>query len=186
MTATPSALGTRADRARASPWFIGEGAVLVLLGVAAAALPLLAGLAGALVFGWVLIISGVMGFAMLIGSRDHTHAAFGAVSALVALVIGALILWRPLVGAIALAILLAAYLVIDGVALIGMGLDQRKRAARGWPWVVASGVIDILLGLFILALGPLAETTVLGFVIAIDLVVGGIALVALGLHARRA
>jgi uncharacterized membrane protein HdeD (DUF308 family) len=173
-------------RRLAAPWFIVEGLFLILLGVVAAALPGLAGVAGALVFGWVLILAGIFGLGSIFGSRPHAHLALGVVSALAALVIGGLIVWAPLVGAITLALFLAAYLLIDGATLIGLGMDQRKRAARGWPWLIVSGAVDIVLALVILALGAGADATLLGVLIAIDLIVAGIALVTLGLHARRA
>jgi len=175
-----------AQRRGAAVWFIVEGVLLIVLGAAAAWLPALAGIAGALVLGWVLIVSGVFGLAALIGSREHAHVWFGVISALIAIVVGALIVWRPLAGAIGLAILLAAYLLIDGAALIGMALDQRRRPAQGWPWLLVAGVVDVLLGVFVLALGPIADAVVIGYVIALDLAVGGIALIMLGVHARRA
>ncbi len=51
---------------------------------------------------------------------------------------------------------------------------------------MASGVLDLLLAVLIAALGPLSDAVLLGFVIALDLVVAGIALTGLGLAARRA
>ena len=84
-----------------------------------------------------------------------------------------------------LAIFIAAYLLVDGVALIGLAWDQRKRAARGWPWLMVSGVVDVVLAILVLAMGPLSSTVLLGFIIAIDLAIAGIALVTLGVHARR-
>jgi uncharacterized membrane protein HdeD (DUF308 family) len=185
MTSTP-ATRPPPHRRLAGPWFIVEGVFLILLGVAAAALPTLAGVAGALVFGWVLILVGAFGLGSIIGSRHHAHLVLGVISAAAALVIGALIVWTPLAGAVTLALFLAAYLLIDGATLIGLGMDQRKRAARGWPWLIVSGVVDIVLGLLILALGAGADAFLLGILIAIDLIVAGIALVTLGLHARRA
>jgi uncharacterized membrane protein HdeD (DUF308 family) len=185
MTST-HATRPRPHRRLAGPWFIVEGVFLILLGVAAAALPTLAGVAGALVFGWVLILVGTFGLGSIIGSREHAHLALGVVSALAALVIGALIVWTPLAGAITLALFLAIYLLIDGATLVGLAMDQRKRQARGWWWLAVSGVIDILLAIVILALGAAADATLLGIIIALDLIVAGIALVTLGLHARRA
>ena len=186
MTAPPAPLRPRPHRRLAAPWFVVEGVLLIVLGVLAAALPGLAGVAGALVFGWVLIMAGVFGLVAIFGSRHHAHQVLGVVSALVAVAAGALIVWSPLVGAVTLALFIAAYLLIDGAALIGLGLDQRKRGARGWPWLIVSGVLDIALGLVILAMGAGADATLLGFLIALDLIVAGIALVTLGLHARRA
>jgi len=186
MTAPPAPLRRLPHRRAAAPWFIVEGVLLIVLGVLAAALPGWAGVAGALVFGWVLIMAGLFGLVAIFGSRHHVNQALGVVSALVALAAGGLIVWNPLVGAVTLALFIAAYLLIDGVALIGLGLDQRKRAARGWPWLIVSGVIDIALALAILAMGAGMDATLLGFLIALDLIVAGIALAALGLHARRA
>ena len=185
MTAA-AASAAPALRRRAAPWFIVEGVLLIVLGVLAAALPAMAGVAGALVFGWVLVLAGVFGLGSVLGARRHAHLAFGVVSALVALAVGLLIVWRPLVGAVTLAIFIAAYLLVDGVALIGLAWDQRRRAARGWGWVMTSGVVDVLLALLVLGLGPLSSAVLLGFIIAIDLAIAGIALVTLGWHARHA
>jgi uncharacterized membrane protein HdeD (DUF308 family) len=186
MSAAPTSPGPAPGRHRASPWFIAEGVLLVILGLAAAFLPGIAGIAAALVFGWVLIVSGVFGLVSIFASRDHAHIVFGAISALVAIVVGALIVWRPLIGAVALAIFIAVYLFIDSLALFGLATDQRRRHAKGWAWLIVAAVIDFLLALFVLAMGPLSDTVLLGFVIAIDLIVAGIALVTLGLAARRA
>jgi uncharacterized membrane protein HdeD (DUF308 family) len=174
------------DRHKAAPWFIGEGVGLIVLAALAVVAPILAGVTGALLFGWLLTLSGVVGFVSLLGSQRHTHQLWSALSALVALMAGGLILWRPIFGAAALAIFIAAYLLLDAVALIGMGLDQRHRHAKGWVWLIVSGAVDVLLAGFIVALGPLSDTVLLGYVIAFDLLVGGIALFTLGLAARKA
>jgi len=144
MSVTPL-FATSAERRRAAPWFMVEGGLLIVLGVVAAVLPRLAGVAGAAVFGWVLILAGVFGLSSVIGARRHAHMAWSIVSGLVALVVGALIVWAPLAGAIALAFLLALYLLVDGVALIALAWDQRKRAAKRWAWLMVSGVVDVVL-----------------------------------------
>lgn len=182
MTAAAAPLPRRG----AAPWFIVKGVLLILLGTLAAALPELAGVAGALVFGWVLVLAGLFGIISLFGSRSHAHPLLTAISALAALVAGGLILWRPLIGAVTLAIFIAAYLFVDGIALVGLGWDQRRRAARGWPWLIVAGVVNVLLALVILAMRPLGNVLLLGFFIAVDLIIAGIAMVTLGLHARRA
>jgi uncharacterized membrane protein HdeD (DUF308 family) len=186
MTETTAVSAPTPHRRHVAPWFIIEGVLLILLAVLAAALPRIAGVAGAVVFGWVLILAGVLGLTSLFGSRHHAHPMLSAVSGVVALVMGGLIVWHPLIGAAALAILLAAYLLIDGVVLIGIGMDQRERKARGWPWLIVAGLVDLLLGGLILAMGALSDTALIGFIIAIDLATAGIAMISLGLHSRAA
>ncbi len=93
--------------------------------------------------------------------------------------------YPSVVGAAALAFVIALYLLLDGVALIGLAWDQRKRMGRRWPWLMLSGVLDLLLAGLIAALGPLSDAVLLGFIIALDLIVAGIALTGMGLAARR-
>ena len=40
---------------------------------------------------------------------------------------------------------------------------------------MASGVVDVLLAILVLALGPISSAVLLGFIIAIDLAIAGIA-----------
>jgi len=185
MTATHFPIGSQA-RHRVAPWFIAEGVLLIVLGVLAAALPGIAGVAAAVVFGWVLILAGLFGLTSLIGSREHTHLVWSIVSGVVALVVGALIVWAPLVGAVTLALFIACYLLVDGIALAGLAWDQRRRGAARWGWLMASGVLDVLLAVLIVVLGPLSDAILLGFVIALDLIFAGIALAAMGMAARKA
>jgi uncharacterized membrane protein HdeD (DUF308 family) len=173
-------------RRKAGPWFIVEGVLLILLAILAAALPEVAGVAGALVFGWILVMAGVFGLGSLFGERRHAHLIFSILSGLAALAAGLLIIWNPLIGVVTLSIFIGAYLLLDGVATLGLAWDQRRRGARGWPWLIFSGVVDLLLGLLVLAMGPRASALLLGFIIAIDLGLAGIALITLGVHARRA
>jgi uncharacterized membrane protein HdeD (DUF308 family) len=166
-------------------WFIIEGVLLAILGILAAALPAIAGLTAALVFGWVLLVSGIFGFVALFATRGNAHPAWSIISALVALAAGALVLWAPLAGVLSLALLIAAYLIIDAIASIALAFDQRRRVAPGWGWLILTGAVDLILAGFIIFLRPSADAVLVGFVVAIDLIFGGVALIGLGLAARR-
>ena len=54
-----AAVTSSALRHGASPWFIVKGVLLLILAALAAALPGHAGVAAALIFGWVLVLAGV-------------------------------------------------------------------------------------------------------------------------------
>jgi len=172
-------------RRKAAPWFIVEGVLLILLGIVAAVLPVLAGVAAALVFGWVLILSGIFGIVSLFGARAHTHVVWGAISSLVAVAVGVLVVIFPLSGAVALAIFIAAYLFIDATAMTGLAMDQRKRGGAAWIWLLLAAVASVALAIFVLILGPRSDALVVGVIVAIDLIVGGLALITLGWAARR-
>jgi len=165
--------------AKRSPWLTLEGVLLVVLGLAALWLPFAAGLAVALVLGWILLLSGGAGLISAVVGRDHLHLGWGLASAAIALVIGLVILLFPLVGAVGLSLLIGIYLLTDGVALIGAALDQRRRAARRWGWLMASGVADVLLAVLVILLSAAGSAVLLGVIIGIDLLLAGIALIVL-------
>jgi uncharacterized membrane protein HdeD (DUF308 family) len=173
-------------RRHAAPWFIVEGILLIALGAVAAGLPVVAGVAAALVFGWVLILSGIFGIVTLFAARAHTHIIWGGVSSAIAMLVGVLVVVFPLAGAVGLATLVAAYLVVDAIAMVGLALHQRQHGGWGWIWLLVAAIASLALAAFVMLLSAQGDATLVGIIVAIDLVVGGIALVSLGIVARRA
>jgi uncharacterized membrane protein HdeD (DUF308 family) len=163
-------------------WLVVEGVLLIVLGVASLVLPWAAALAAALVFGWILVLSGILGVVGAFAARARLHPGWSLVSGLIALVVGGLMLWAPLAGAIGLTLLLAAYLAADGVVLIVLALDQRRRRSPRWGWLLFSAIADLLLAVAIVALSPFTAPMVLGVVVGIDLILAGAAVLALASH----
>ena len=190
---TTGPVGFGAAQAEAGPppghgsiWFAIEGAVLIALGVLAVIFSLMAGVAAAVLIGWLLVISGVVGLVSTFRGAGHTHRTWSVVSALLAILVGLLVIVNPIAGALGVAVLIGVFLILDGVAQIGLALDQRKRGVARWGWFLAVGVFDILLALLILALGPLGATALLGFVVGVDLILAGVALIAVRRTGLRA
>ena len=172
---------------RASPrtWFILEGVALTLLGVLAFALPLAAGLAAALVFGWLLILGGGISLVALVrtrrrrwrrsptpGARRHSRA-------------GVLALVYPWVGAWTLALLAAAYFFVTGVALAMVSVKLKRLQAPGWYWLLAPAAVDLALGVLAVFIAPVAAPLFVGYLVGIDLIVAGWALLAFAASRRR-
>jgi uncharacterized membrane protein HdeD (DUF308 family) len=104
------------------------------------------------------------------------HQGWSIASAVLALVAGLLILFYPLAGTALLAFFLGLYLLLDGVSLIGLALDQRKRGSARWALLLASGIVDILLAVLLFALGGVGSAIVIGVILGLDLIVAGAAL----------
>ncbi len=159
-----------------SPLLIVEAVLLILLGIAAIVTPLFAGLFVATIIGVILMISGAIGLATALGGGVHVHRGWSVLSAVIALLVGLLILFNPLAGAAGLVLLIGAYLLLDGVTLIGLSMDQRKRGSSRWAFLLGSGVLDLLLAALILTLGAVGGTVVVGVIVGIDLIAAGVAL----------
>jgi uncharacterized membrane protein HdeD (DUF308 family) len=162
-----------------SPILTLEAIALIVLGAAALLLPLFAGLFVGTIIGVVLLISGIVGLVSAFSGGPHLHRGWSILSAVIALVVGLLVLFNPLAGVVSLTLLLGAYLLLDGVSLIGLALDQRKRGSSRWSLVLVSGIVDLILALLIIMLSGIGSAVVVGVILGIDLIAAGIALLAL-------
>jgi len=157
-------------------WLTIEGVLLILLGIAAVAMPLMAGIAAALVFAWILILTGLVGLISAFAGRAHSHLGWSLASAIIALVIGVILLVYPLAAAVALTIVIGAYLLLDGVTLVGLALDHRRRRTAAWGWLLVSGLIDIVLAAIIIFMNAFSSAMFVGIIVGLSLIFAGVAL----------
>jgi uncharacterized membrane protein HdeD (DUF308 family) len=169
-----------------STWLTIEAILLIVLGVFALLAPLFAGLALAVTLGVVLVAAGVLGLIAAYAGRGHAHQGWSLASAAIALIVGVLVLVWPLAAAAGLTIVLGAYLLLDGVSLIMLSLDHRRRGDRRWGWLLVSGVVDLLLAGVLITLSAVGSTVLVGFIVGLDLILAGIALLMLHRSGRRA
>lgn len=165
--------------------FVAEGVVLVLLGLAAVAVPLLAGVTVTVFLGWILLFAGVLGLVATWRARGAPGFGWALVSALAAIVAGVLVLWDPLAGLVSLTSLLTAYFIVDGIFMIVLAIAHRRELSGRWEWILVNGIIDLILAAVIIAGLPGTLAWALGLIVGIDFVYGGTALVALALAAHK-
>ena len=164
--------------------FLFEGIVLIVLGTLAVLVPAVASLAATIVFGWILLLSGVMGLIATLRARQSPGFGWSMLSAVLGIVAGIILLVTPLQGVLSLTAVLIAFLIIEGVATVLFALEHRKGASGRWSWLLASGILDIALGGILLAGLPGTAVWALGLLVGINMIFGGWALVWMALHAR--
>jgi uncharacterized membrane protein HdeD (DUF308 family) len=163
-----------------------EGIVSMLLGLAAVVLPSLASMAVTLFLGWALLAGGVVGLVLTVWARQLPGFWWSLLSGLLAVCTGVALLVWPTQGTLALTVLVAAYFLAEGALTIVYALAHRRELSERWGWLLASGLLDLMLGLFIAVWLPDAAGWLIGLLIGIDMIFGGAALVAMALAARRA
>jgi len=166
--------------------FLVEGVALLVLGATAIALPLLATLTLTIVFGWLFLVSGVIGMITTFMMRKAPGFWWSLISAVLGIVVGLLLLASPLSGAISLTILLVVFFIIEGGASIMLALDHKRELSGKWGWMLVSGIIDLVLAAFIFAGLPSTAAWAIGLLVGINMVFGGSALIAMALQARKA
>ena len=95
-----------------------------------------------------------------------------------------LLLW-PLTGVLTLTLLLITFFIIEGAASIMFALEHKRELSGRWGWMLASGIVDLILAAIILAGLPGTAAWALGLLVGINLVFGGTALIGMALHARE-
>jgi uncharacterized membrane protein HdeD (DUF308 family) len=165
--------------------FLAEGIILVVLGAAAIVIPALAGLATTIFLGWLFLIGGVVGLVSAFGARHAPGVVWALLSALLAMIAGGVLVWNPLEGLVTLTYVLIAFFIADGILIIILAISHRRALSGRWEWMMVNGIIDLVLAAVIIAGLPGALFWALGLLVGIDLVFGGISLIAMALEARK-
>jgi len=164
-------------------WSIALSVLMIIAGVLAIALPPIAGITVTLLVGWALIFSGA---AHLVFAW-HTGSAGGVVWELlvgvVYIVAGGYVLMHPLVSMAALTLALAVFLFIE--AILEFILSFKLRPMPGSGWLVADGIITLVLAVMIGTTWPFNTGWVLGTLVGISILFSGVSRLMLSIGARR-
>lgn len=165
--------------------FLIEGIILILLGAAAIILPVIATLAFTLVIGWLFLISGVVGLITTFWMRKAPGFWWSLVSAVLGIAAGLVLIRWPISGTVSLTLVLIAFFIIEGIATLAYAFEHRAQLSDRWGWMLASGIVDLILAGIIFAGLPGTATWALGLLVGINLLFGGTAMVGMALAARR-
>jgi uncharacterized membrane protein HdeD (DUF308 family) len=182
----PAEIAAALKKSMSDHWrlFMAEGVVLVVLGLAAIVIPPVAGLATTIIIGWLFLIGGAVGIVATSGAHRAPGFGWSLFSAIVALLAGIVLLWNPWQGLATLTYVLIAFFLIDGVLIIVLALEHRRELTGRWEWMMIGGIMDLVLALIIISGLPGSLAWALGLLVGIDLVWGGMSLIAMALSAR--
>jgi len=163
-------------------WFIALGIVLVILGIAALLFPFYGSLAGARLFGWIMVFSGIATAVHAFSARGWGGVLLQILIAIAYVIGGVWLLAQPLAGVATLTLVLIAVLFGQGILSAIEGLQLRP--ADGWGWMLASGVASIILGIMLWMEFPSSAIWAIGLLFGISLVMNGWSFIILALSAR--
>jgi uncharacterized membrane protein HdeD (DUF308 family) len=164
--------------------FLIEGIVLLILGLFAIVIPVVATIAVAVFIGWVLLVSGIVGLISTFRMRNAPGFGWSLLSAVIAIAAGVILLAWPLSGVLSLTLILTAFLTIEGVASIMMALTHRHGFSARWALLLVSGLVDLFLAALIFLGLPATAAWAIGLLVGINMVFGGSALISMALQAR--
>lgn len=175
---------TIAQDIRQSPtWSIVLSVLMMASGVLAIVVPLIAGLAVTVVFGWLLIFAG----ALHLGFAWRGARAAGIIGeillAMLYAAIGFYMLARPVAGLASLTLAIAVYLVAKGV--LEGAIAFKLRPLPGSGWLVFDAILSVAIAAMIAATWPASTAWAVGVLVGVTLVASGLARLMVSIAVRR-
>jgi uncharacterized membrane protein HdeD (DUF308 family) len=160
-------------KAHSHGWSIFLGILLVIAGILAIAVPIFAGIAASLFFGWLILIGGVAHLVYAWSERTAGHVVWEVLIGIAYIVAALYILFRPLSGMAVLTLVLAVYIGVTGIFELAAFAALRK--AHGAGWFLLDGIISLLLAGLIFYHWPSSSVWAIGTLVGISLLFSGIA-----------
>lgn len=158
---------------RHSLWYLLQGILLAIAGILAIVYPLISSVAVVILLGWLLIISGLVQGISLIGARQVPYFWLQLISVILGVLIGVLLLRHPVEGLLTITLLLIVFFMIEGISKIVFALTIRP--VPNWGWVLASGLVGIVLALILWASMPITAIWLIGLMLGVKLISVGTA-----------
>ena len=163
-------------------WYLALGIVLIVLGTLAIGSTFVMTIASVFFFGWLLIIAGVMEAIHAFWHKRWAGFFLDLLTGILYVVAGWMMVTNPGGSALLLTLIIAMFLVFEGVFRIVASLAARY---PHWGWVLFNGVISLLLGILIWRQWPSSGLWVIGLFVGIEMLLNGWLLVKIGLPPTR-
>lgn len=169
---------TREELVRAKRRFYLSGALFLILGTAAAAMPMVATLAAETMIGFIfLMAAGSQGWSAFSAFKSGDGIGDHLFVAVMSLVAGVMFLFYPKAGVITMSLFLAAYFFLDGLFKI-VEFFRFRNELKASIWLLVSGILGIILA-FMMWRDKAAGAVIMGIMLAINLLSSGITLIML-------
>ena len=151
-------------------WTMALGILSVVLGVVAILTPIAATFTATLLLGVFLIAAGVVSIGAGVVGRGHGRETYLMLYGILTLVVGLLVAFYPLSGALALTVVIAIWLAVRGV----LEIIASRRLARGRGGLLVLGIINLIIAVVILANLLPSALTLPGYLLGFGLLLGGV------------
>jgi len=166
--------------------FLAQGAIMIILGALAIVWPEISTLAASVYIGMVFLLAGLAGFVIMALAPTVSAFLWSLLTAVLALMVGVLLLWHPVAGAVSLTLVLVAFFVVEGVAQTAVSIAYRAAFPESWGWMLFSGIADLILAGLIVAGWPGSARWALGLIVGVNLITSGAATTMVAVSARHA
>jgi len=163
-------------------WFMALGILLIVLGMIAIGGPMASGVAVSLLVGWLLVISGIAHGIHAFQSSGWRGGLVQFLCGLLYLGVGGMMITNPIAGLLALTVTVLVYFVVSGIFKIVLAVRVEHLPQRGW--VTVSGILSLLLAIYLGSQFPTSALWVIGMLFGIEMIFSGWSFVMIAHGAR--
>ncbi len=168
-----------------SGWATPIAILMIGLGVIAITFPFFAAVASTLMFGWIFILAGIAQILYAVRSGAIGQVVWKLILGLLYLIAGISVVVNPFQGVLTFTLVLGITIFVQGIIQVSIAF-QVRRASRNWGWMLASGIIGIIFGIFVWSNFPFSAAWLIGLLVGINLLCDGIWMITLHSGYRHA
>ena len=156
-------------------WLLVLGIAYVILGWVAIGYPMAATMAIEMLLGYILLVGGVIAVVGSFFSGNWKNLILILLSGILYIFVGFFLVTNMKEGVITLTLLLAAFLLVEGIFKIIHAFQIQT--AKNWIWILISGIASIILAVMIWAEFPQSSAFVIGLLVGIYFLINGFSLI---------
>jgi len=160
------------------------GVLLIVFGMVAVGLPLLAAVAVNALVAWLIMLAGVVHLMLAFRAHGAGSKIWKLLVGVAYVCFGVYLIARPLLGVASLTLLLASLFLIEGI--LDIVLYVKMRPIHGSIWVLIDGIVTLLLGLMIYMQWPSSSAWAIGTLVGVSMIISGVARVMMSLAVHGA
>src|ERR1700726_1302791 len=169
---------------KASGWSVVWGILMFICGILAISVPLTSSIGIVIVLAWLILFAGISHLIFAFQSHSVGGFLWQVLLAVVYGIAGIYMLMNPLLGVLSLTLVLAVFLLFEGI--LELFLYFRIRRIRHAGWILFDGIVTLILGILIWAQWPSSSVWVIGTLVGISLIFSGVSRFMLSLAIRNA
>jgi uncharacterized membrane protein HdeD (DUF308 family) len=173
----------RRDVRKLTRWSIVLSILMMMAGVFAIVVPVIAGVTVVAIVGWLLVFSGLLHVAFAWKAHRATGVLWEILLGIVYGSIGIYLLRHPVASLGSLTLAIAIYLLLKGLLEFALAFQLGRASGRGW--LLADGIITWLIAVMIWSTWPWSAHWVVGTLVGINMLFGGITRLILSMAIRR-
>lgn len=152
-------------------WSIFVGVVLIAAGILAILSPFFAGIAANYLFGWLILLAGIMHLVYAWSERGAGAVIWQVLIGVVYIIAAVCMFMVPLAGMITLTFVLGVYIGLEGI--LELAAYFRMKHFRAATWFLVDGIVSLILAAMIFWHFPSSAVWVPGTLLGVSLLFSG-------------